>query len=255
MSERVKICHLYPDLMNLYGDRGNVLALWRRCLWHGLEVAVTPAFLGDEPDFGSFDIVFLGGGQDREQKLICDDLVHRKGESLRRAALDGVVILGICGGYQLLGRYYRTAAGEVIPGVGVLDLYTEAGPRRLIGNVVVKSPLGATGDGDACARTLVGFENHSGKTRLGPGARPLGRVVVGNGNNGEDGTEGAVHLNVVGTYLHGSLLPKNPWLADFLISRAMERRGVSGRLLRLDDALEERAHQAAIRRACGGRRA
>lgn len=239
---RLTICHLYPDLMNLYGDRGNVIALVRRCLWRGIKAEVAPVGLGEKTDLGDFDILFMGGGQDKEQKLICDDFQTVKGTALAEAVEDGAAVLAICGGYQLLGRFYETAAGDRLPGVGLLDVETRAGKKRMIGNVVATSALegGRT-------RTLVGFENHSGRTYLGPQARPLGRVCLGYGNNGEDGGEGAVYRHAIGTYLHGSVLPKNPWLADWLIARAVARRYGEGLpLAPLDDRLERVAHQAGV---------
>ncbi len=251
MSEReaagrmVRLCHLYPDLMNLYGDRGNVIALAQRCRWRGLGVEVTAVGLGDRPELAAYDIVFMGGGQDREQELICHDFETVKGHSLGEAVEDGVALLAICGAYQLLGRYYLTSAGVQMPGLGILDAWTEAGRRRMIGNAVVESDLFTP------PRTLVGFENHSGRTHLGSKARPLGRVLKGYGNNGEDGQEGLVYRNSVGTYLHGSVLPKNPWLTDWLIERALRRRYGEAALRPLDDRLEEVAHRAAVRRAGG----
>lgn len=241
---KISIVHLYPDLMNTYGDRGNILCLVRRCQWRGIDVVVREASIGDRLDPEEMDLCFFGGGQDREQSVVCGDLVDTKAAPLREAVEDGAVVLAICGGYQLLGRYFRTGTGEVIPGTGLLDAWTVAGDRRHIGNVVVRTQL------DGVRRTLVGFENHSGKTYLGPGCRPLGEVVVGSGNNGEDGTEGAVYKNVYGCYLHGSLLPKNPWFADLLLLLALRRRyGQDVVLEPLDDTLEEQAHRAMVQRA------
>lgn len=243
----LRICHLYPDLLNLYGDRGNIIALSRRAGWRGIKVVVTRAGLNDETDFGKVDLAFIGGGQDREQALIAADFVKNKRHSLVAAVEEGLPLLAVCGGYQLLGRYYRLATGAELPGVGLFDLWTEAGQRRMIGNVVVECDLW-TGE----PRTLVGFENHSGRTFLGPGTRPLGRARIGRGNNGGDGQEGAVYRNAVGTYLHGSLLPKNPRLADWLLGRALARRygeDAAGELAPLDDSVEDLAHRAAIRRA------
>jgi len=241
-SLRINICHLYPDFMNLYGDRGNIIALYRRCFWHGLEVRVHNVSLRDDMEAADYDLFFMGGGQDREQSLIFRDLLDR-GPALVDAVNGGAALLAVCGGYQLLGRYYRTGTGEEMPGVGLFDAWTEAGKRRLIGNVVVRSSLAGV------PRTIVGFENHSGRTYLGRGARPLGHMIRGGGNNGDDGTEGAVYRAAVGTYLHGSLLPKNAWLADWLIEQALRRRHGEVSLPRLDDALEEAAHRAAIERA------
>lgn len=240
---RLTICHLYADLMNLYGDRGNVISLARRAEWAGLEVELRRVDLGERPDLGTFDILFVGGGQDREQARIARDLTEVKAGLLRRAVDDGLVVLAVCGGYQLLGRYFKTAAGAVLPGVEVFDAWTVAGSTRCIGDVIACSDLGGW------PRTLVGFENHSGRTYLGEGTRPLARVLFGHGNNAEDGYEGAVAGNAIGTYLHGSLLPKNPWLADLLIRRAVERRYGPGAVLRqVDDAVEMQAHEAVIAR-------
>lgn len=240
---RLTIVHLYPDLMSTYGDRGNILALVRRCQWRGIAVEVRPVSIGDRLDPASTDLVFFGGGQDKEQAVVSADLLAEKGEALCAAVEAGAVVLAVCGGYQLLGREYLGHTGEQMPGLGVLDAWTVAGRRRHIGNVVVECDL------DGARRTLVGFENHSGKTYLGPGCRPLGRVLQGSGNNGEDGSEGAVYRNVFGCYLHGSLLPKNPWFADLLLRRALERRYGEASLAPLDDALEEQAHRAIVERA------
>jgi len=245
---RLRICNLYPEIMNIYGDRGNLIAAVQRARWHGLEPEVTDVTLGDRVDFAAFDLLLIGGGQDREQQLIARDLAEGKGAGLADAIHGGLPVLAVCGSYQLLGRYYRTADGEELPGVGVLDAWTEASPDRMIGNVVVETDLLGQ------PATLVGFENHSGKTYLGPTARPLGRVLRGHGNNGRDGLEGLVYKNAIGTYLHGSLLPKNPHLTDWLLQRALDRRyGGQVRLGRLDDALEERAHAAVVQRMLGRR--
>lgn len=241
---QLTLAHLYPDLMNVYGDRGNIIALRQRCAWRGIELTVRAVSQDTRLDPSSTDIMFFGGGQDREQAAISDDVVTDKGQAIREAVEDGAVVLSVCGGYQLLGRSYVTVDGQTLPGVGVFDVETVPGARRWIGNVVVDTSL------DGIARTLVGFENHSGTTRLGPGARPLGQVRVGHGNNGEDGTEGAVYRHAYGCYLHGSLLPKNPWFADHLIATALRRRYGTGVALEpLDDALELTAHQAVIARA------
>jgi len=244
----LNICHLYPDLLDLYGDRGNILTLAARCRWRGIETAVQRASLGDKLDFQNMDILFLGGGSDREQNLLVEDLMQRKID-LQAAIEDGLVVLTICGGYQLLGQYYQTAEGKKIPGLGILDLYTIAGSKRMIGNVVVeldyrllevmpRTPLS----------TLVGFENHSGKTYLGSGLKPLGRVLVGHGNNGEDKTEGVRYKNIFGTYLHGPLLPKNPDFADLLLQLALQRRGYAEQIELLDDRIERLSHQAMLKR-------
>lgn len=247
---KMKICHLYPDLLDLYGDRGNIMALSVRSQWRGLESEVQMVSLGEPIDFQTLDILFIGGGSDREQSILVEDLMKREQE-LRAAIEDGLVVLAICGGYQLLGQYYQITDGTRIPGLGILDLWTIAGPKRLIGNVVVdcsgrQFPL-------STLSTLVGFENHSGKTFLGSGLQPLGKVLHGNGNNGEDGGEGVRYKNVFGTYLHGPLLPKNPHFADLLLELALARRGISEPLSLLDDQLEEMAHQTVVERILAGR--
>ncbi|MCL6641080.1 MAG: glutamine amidotransferase [Candidatus Rokubacteria bacterium] len=239
----LRICHLYPDLLNLYGDRGNVATLVRRAQWRGIAVHVMDARLGEAVDPGAADLFFIGGGEDRQQRLAAPDLRAVKGPPLREAVAAGAVVLAVCGGYQLLGHAYRPADGPVLEGLGLLDLETvHPGPRarRLIGNIVVRDPTGGL---------LVGFENHGGRTRLGPGASPLGTVVAGFGNNGEDRTEGAVAGTVYGTYLHGPLLPKNAWFADRLIAQALRRRWGDVTLAALPDAEEDRAGVAAAARA------
>jgi len=229
----LQVCHLYPDLLNLYGDRGNVIAFTRRCQWRGLAVTVHRINLGERVDFKAMDFLFLGGGSDREQNLMAEDLTARS-SSLREAIEDGLVVLAICGGYQLLGRYYRTLEGRTIPGLGLLDFHTEAGRKRLIGNVAVEVELAGE------KVRVTGFENHSGRTVLGA-VPPLGRVLAGYGNNGADGGEGARYKNVFCSYLHGPLLPKNPRLTDHLIRLALRRRGLPDELAPLDDALENAA--------------
>ncbi len=246
MGRVVEICWLYPELMNLYGDRGNVIAISQRCAWRSLEPKVTHVSTGESVDFSRFDIIFMGGGQDREQMLLAKDFEDYKGQSLHEAVAAGVPTLTVCGAFQLLGKYYLTAGGERLPGLGIFDVWTEAGTKRLIGNVVIESELGGT------KRTVVGFENHSGQTFLGPGAQPLGRVLKGHGNNGKDGREGVCHHNALGTYLHGSILPKNPWLTDWLISQALARRYGDGTLPPLDDRLEQAAHDAVKARLLRG---
>jgi CobQ-like glutamine amidotransferase family enzyme len=239
VSERtLRVAHLYADEMNIYGDRGNILTLQKRAEWRGITVAVQAIGRGPAPDLSDIDLIFWGGGQDRDQELVFKDAAAHKVSAIRQAIGGGAVVLAVCGGYQLLGEYYVTADGKKLPGLGLVDLHTVPGPRRNIGNIVIEtSQLGLT------PSTLVGFENHSGKTYLGAGLQPLGRVLRGAGNNGEDGLEGVVSGNVFGTYLHGSLLPKNPHLADLLLTRALQRRGVF-RLEPLDDAVELEAHRA-----------
>jgi len=254
---KLNICHLYPDLLDLYGDRGNILALAARCRWRGIEPEIQKASLGDDLDFMGMDILFLGGGSDREQGLLVQDLMRRESD-LHKAIEDGLVVLSICGGYQMLGKYYQMASGEKIQGLDILDVWTIAGAKRLIGNVVVELDervLSVGSDKSAVnielaqkCRSLVGFENHSGKTYLGEGLVPLGKVLFGHGNNGEDSAEGVRYRNVFGTYLHGPLLPKNPHFADLLLELAIRRRGFNTRLIELDDRLEELAHQAMLKK-------
>jgi len=241
------ICHLYPDLLDLYGDRGNILTLAARCRWRGIEPVIQEASLGEDLDFMSMDILFIGGGSDREQGLLVQDLMRRENE-LRKAIENGLVVLSICGGYQMLGKYYQMTSGERIDGLGILDVWTIAGSTRLIGNVVVELDEKVLSVDSSNFRTLVGFENHSGKTHLGEGVSPLGKVLFGHGNNGEDNGEGVRYQNVFGTYLHGPLLPKNPHLADLLLELAIQRRGPDTSLMKLDDHLEELAHKAMVKR-------
>jgi len=247
---RLCIAHLYPLQMNIYGDRGNILTLAQRCRWRGIEVEVDGIDVGRPVDLRSYDLAFFGGGQDSNQALVADDFIQVTGPALQEAVEDGLVVLAICGGYQLMGRDFRTHTGEELPGIGLFDAWTVGGKKRLIGNVVVEwndAPAGAP------ARTLVGFENHSGRTYLGPGCRPLGKVLAGYGNNAEDSSEGAVYRNAHGCYLHGSLLPKNPHLADHLIQTALQRRYGTGAVLApLDDQREWAAHRAMVRRLLRG---
>ena len=241
-APKLRLAHLYPKLMNIYGDRGNIMCLKRRCELRGIEFEATPLELGDEIRPKETDLVFIGGAQDREQRLVADDMVKIKAKALAEAAERDTVILAVCGGYQLMGKFYRGADGVELPGAGILDIWTaHPGPdvERFIGNVVVR--WGET--------TLAGCENHGGRTYLGKGAKPLAVVVAGHGNNGEDGTEGAAYRNVYGTYLHGSLLPKNPAFADFLIEKALRRQQKDLRLAELDDRIETMAHAEAVRLA------
>lgn len=244
---RLTICHLYPDLLDLYGDRGNILALEARCRWRGIDPEIQRVSLGEDLDFNRADILFIGGGSDREQGILVQDLMRRE-DKLGKAIDSGLVVLSICGGYQMLGKYYQTINGQRIDGLGILNAWTIGGAKRLIGNVVVNLDTEGLGIGSSQIRTLVGFENHSGKTYLGEGLSSLGQVLSGHGNNGEDGGEGVRYLNIFGTYLHGPLLPKNPHLADLLLELALKRRGEDGGLEVLDDRLEERAHQAMVKR-------
>jgi hypothetical protein len=234
---------LYPDLMNIYGDRGNILTLLKRAEWRGYDARLIELGRGTTEHMEDVDVFFFGGGQDREQALVYEDLIEHKQPPLERAVNAGAAVLAVCGGYQLLGHYYQTAEGERFPGIGMIDVRTEAGKKRFIGDVVVDTQIeGIT------PSTLVGFENHSGRTFLGPAAKPLGRVRLGFGNNGSDGTEGYLQGGVLGTYLHGSLLPKNPHLADHLMLNALSRRGVA-ELSPLDDSVEMVAHQRILERA------
>jgi CobQ-like glutamine amidotransferase family enzyme len=233
------LAFLYATLMNIYGDRGNVLALQRRCQWRGIDLTVVPVGLGEPITPGRFDLFFFGGGQDKEQIAVAHDLQGTKGQVLREAIEAGTPTLAVCGGYQLLGHYYQPAGAPRLPGIGLLDIISEAGRERAIGNVIVDSEFGP----------LVGFENHSGRTLLGPGVQPLGRVRVGRGNNGQDGTEGARHRHAIGCYLHGSFLPKNPAVSDYLIAAAVARRYGPLSLPPLDDRLERQAHASALERA------
>jgi CobQ-like glutamine amidotransferase family enzyme len=239
----LRVCALYPDLLNIYADRGNLLLLERRCAWRGVGFEVTSASLGDGLDPDAHDLFYIGGGQDRDQRLCAQDMVDTKREALHAAAGRGAVVLAVCGGYQLLGHSYEMG-DERIPGVGLVDLHTVrgAGPR-LIGNVAIELELPGI-DGP---RVLAGFENHAGRTHLGAGERPLGRVLRGHGNTGASGYEGVRRANVIGTYLHGPLLPKNAWFADWLIATAT---GAPEALEPLDDRLEDAAH-AGARRAAG----
>lgn len=240
---KLTIAHLYPELLNIYGDRGNILAFSKRCEWRGIEVEVIEINPGQEIDPGLYDFYFIGGGQDQQQLMVADEMQRQKG-NLTAAANTGAVFLCICGGYQLLGHYYQTGSGDRIPGISILDAYTVAGNTRYIGNVTAECDYPA----DKHA-TLVGFENHSGLTYIQGNTKPMAKVIVGNGNNGKDKTEGARYKNVFGTYLHGSLLPKNPHFTDYLITLALQRKyGPLAKLDPLDDSIELMAHNKAIKR-------
>lgn len=245
----VRLCHLYPREMNIYADRGNIAVFAARLRRRGLDLTLHEAGPGEAIPSGGVDLLYLGGGQDRDQLAVAADLAATKAADVRALLEGGAAGLFVCGGYQLAGHGYRTAGGEAVPGIGVLDVTTAAGEDRLIGDIVLQSDLGPE------PGRLVGYENHAGRTTLGAGTRPLGRVTKGNGNNGADRTEGAVANRTVGTYLHGPLLPKNPWLADLLLGWALEHRyGRPIDLEPLDDRLERTAHRAAVARATHRRR-
>jgi lipid II isoglutaminyl synthase (glutamine-hydrolysing) len=238
---------LYPEQMNIYADRGNIVFLRRRCEWRGIDFSYAAAGMGEPLDARVHDLIYVGGGQDRDQRIVAQDMVASKRAGLAEAVEDGAVVLAVCGGYQLLGHSYELG-DERIEGLGLADLETVRRPGpRLIGNIEIEVDLGEG------PRELAGFENHGGRTYLGDSAEPLGRVVRGHGNNGADGLEGVRRRNMIGTYLHGPLLPKNAWLADRLIQLALARRyGAEPDLAPLDDALEAAAHEAARQAAIRG---
>jgi CobQ-like glutamine amidotransferase family enzyme len=239
LNPTLRVCALYPDLMNIYADRGNIAVLRARCEWRGLGFELSASGIGESLDPAAADLFYIGGGQDRDQAAVARDMVETKRDALHAAADRDAVVLAVCGGYQLLGHSYQMG-DEELPGVGLVDLHTVRGAgERLIGNCAIEADLG-TG-----RRVIAGFENHGGRTHLGAGEKPLGRVLRGHGNNGDDGLEGVHRANVIGTYLHGPLLPKNVWLADRLIELATNIE-----LEPLDDAMEDAAH-ASARRAAG----
>ena len=232
----LKICHMYPDVLNLYGDGGNIICMKKRLNWRGIEASVTKLPIGERASLADFDIVFIGGGQDFEQEVLLDDLHRGKDREIISAIDDGVVFLTICGGYQMMGSYYETYDGKRCDFIGAVDLYTVGSKQRMIGNYKFRCA------DDAGGSVVVGFENHSGKTYLGAGAKPLGQVLAGFGNNGEDGTEGVRHKNLFGCYCHGPMLPKNPAFCDMLLQTALERRYGAVTLDPLDDRAELAAH-------------
>lgn len=234
---KLTIGHLYPDLLNLYGDRGNIQCMRKRLEWRGLEAEVREFMLEDSIPFSELDIVLLGGGSDREQMIVCQRLQAIQ-KDFKSYVEDGGTVLAVCGGYQLLGHYYDTDQGRM-EGLSLVDLYTEQGSPRLISNVVLES--------DELKSAIVGFENHGGRTYI-TGNQPLGRVRFGYGNNGQDGQEGVRYKNVVGTYLHGPLLPKNPEVCDLLLAQALERRGQGGALEPLPDVEERQANDYIVKR-------
>jgi hypothetical protein len=241
---QLRLLALYPEQMNIYADRGNILFLQRRCEWREISFDYAAAGPGDHFDPADHDLIYIGGGQDRDQILVAEDMIRSKRDAIASAVDDGAALLAVCGGYQLLGHRYQLG-NQSIAGLGIADLETvrEPGPR-LIGNVSIEVDLGQG------PKVLAGFENHGGRTHLGPDAEPLGRVLHGHGNNGRDGYEGVKHRNLIGTYLHGPLLPKNAWLADHLIALAIGRRmGSEPELEPLPDGLEAAAHATALRAA------
>ena len=241
---KIVVGHLYPDYLNIYADRGNLAVFDRRAAWRGHELVVDD--IGPEDTFApdTYDLLYIGGGQDREQALIAPDLAA-KGEAIKAAVEGGAALLAVCGGYQLLGRFYRDRSGEELPGVGLVPQHTVAGERRMIGDVLLECKLGSERP-----RTVAGFENHAGRTYLDEDAEPLGRVVAGFGNDGESGYEGCRVGRALGTYLHGPLLPRNPWLADWLLAQALVRRtGQAPVFAELADELEAEAHLVSSSRA------
>jgi lipid II isoglutaminyl synthase (glutamine-hydrolysing) len=240
---RIAVAHLYPDYLNIYADRGNIAVLARRAALRGHSLEVTGVEPGDALEPWAYDLVYVGGGQDREQALIAPDLAARA-DDLQRAVETGTAVLAVCGGYQLLGRGYRGRDGSWMPGAGVFPHETLAGEKRLIGDVLIEADLG-----DGVTTMVAGFENHAGRTLLDDGATPLGRVVAGHGNDGESGFEGCRVAAAVGTYLHGPLLPRNPELADWLLGKALEHGGGGGALEPLGDELERLAHAVSSSRA------
>jgi CobQ-like glutamine amidotransferase family enzyme len=234
----LRICHMYPDVLNLYGDRGNIICLRNRLSWRGIDCVVKRLPIGESARLSEYDLIFIGGGQDFEQQVLLEDLHRGKDREIRSAVEDGKTFLTICGGYQMLGNYYETHEGVRCDFIGAVDLYTVGSDKRMIGNYKFRCLPESGGS------VVVGFENHSGKTWLGADVKPLGEVLSGFGNNGEDGTEGARYKNVFGTYSHGPLLPKNPEICDLIIKTALERRYGSVSLPPLADEAERRAHDA-----------
>ena len=238
----LKICHMYPDVLNLYGDGGNIRCITRRLQWRGIGAEVVRLPIGSPASLAGFDLVFIGGGQDFEQQVLLEDLHRGKDREIRAAVEDGLPFLTICGGYQMLGSYYETYDGQRCDFIGALDLYTVGSKVRMIGNYSFRCGEESGGS------VVVGFENHSGKTWLGSGVQPLGKVLSGFGNNGEDGSEGARYKNVFGTYSHGPLLPKNPQFCDQLLLTALRRKYGDAELEPLDDRAEQSAHDEVLAR-------
>lgn len=246
----LKITHLYPRLMNIYGDRGDITTIIYRCQKRAIKVAINSIDLGDKIPANHTNLIFGGGGQDRQQLLVASELIKRQGELVEMIE-SGIPGLFVCGTFQLFGHYFKTGTGREIPGIGLLDLYTIATSRRKIGNVVAKPLINLNQKliNRPTQSLVVGFENHSGNTFLGRKCRPFADVLIGFGNNEIDRVEGACYQNTIGTYLHGPLLPKNPHLADHLIFLALQRKYQIEKLEPLDDAIEWQAHQSAIRRS------
>lgn len=236
----LRICHLYPDVLNLYGDRGNLTCMEKRLSWRGIDVSCAGVSIGEALNAVDYDLFFIGGGQDFEQEVLLADLMGDKTRQIKSAVEDGKTVLAICGGYQMLGSYYKTWDGQQCDFTGALDLYTVGSKDRMIGDYAF-----SCGDADT---VIVGFENHSGKTYLGSGVKPLGKVLSGFGNNGEDGTEGVRYKNVFGTYSHGCLLPKNPVLCDYILKTALEYKYGTAELEPLDDTLELNANRYMMNR-------
>lgn len=238
----LKICHLYPDVLNLYGDSGNITCMRNRLTWRGIDVSVTELPIGESGSLAEFDLFFLGGGQDFEQEVLLEDLHTGKDKDIIAAIEDGKTVLAICGGYQMLGNYYQNAVGHRCDFLGAIDFYTESGETRMIGNYAFQC------DAVSGNSVVVGFENHSGRTYLSDGVAPLGKVLAGYGNNGQDQTEGVRYRNVFGTYSHGPVLPKNPEFCDTILRTTLERKYGACELVPLNDAIEHLAHDAALRK-------
>ena len=237
----LNICHLYPDILNLYGDRGNVTCMTKRLSWRGIDVHTDNICIGDSLDAAKYDLFFIGGGQDFEPEFLLQDLAAGKAEAIRSAIEDGKTFLAICGGYQMLGHYYKNCSGETREFIGALNLYTEESRERMIGDYAFSFD-------EMPGERIVGFENHSGKTYLCDGVEPLGTVLKGSGNNGSDGTEGARYKNVFASYSHGCLLPKNPVLCDYILKTALAAKYGKAELEPLEDKLELLAHEAMLKR-------
>lgn len=240
-KRQLRVAHLYPELLNLYGDSGNILVLRKRMEWRGISCNVSEVHVGEKPSLADADIVFIGGGSDREQRIVCESLLSVRDE-LEAYVEDGGVLLAVCGGYQLLGHSY-TMGDEVVKGLSLVDLYTDRGSPRIIGNICIQSRI--------CEQPIVGYENHGGRTHLGSGVEALGTVLHGHGNDETSGKEGCLYKNVLGTYIHGPLLPKNPGVADWVIAQALERRCGLSELEPLNDAEELEANRVMFERQTG----